>query len=171
MSVFGGAWWLMAAGALDKSMTPVVAIVGITLTVLLMRASNRALNNGAEDPSAGRGKTYAQVNVAQAIAIPVAVVIAATTGHPNAIAPLIAGIVGLHFLPFAKTFEWRGYTAQGLGLLVVSAIGGFVALTGADATTTRLVTAIGAVAVIWGGVGAMLAISGRETEGSQSRSA
>jgi hypothetical protein len=161
MSVLGGAWWALAASTADGAARLGLALLGLLVVAGLIVGSARRLRDspaeGSAEPHPGdRRRVYGRVNAAQALAIPVIAVGAGASGHPALIAPLIAGVVGLHFLPLARTFRWRGYLAQGIGLLAVCGLGLALAAGGASAGTARLVTGAGAAAVLWGGVLAML---------------
>jgi hypothetical protein len=165
MSVLGGAWWALAASTADGAARLGLALLGLLVVAGLIVGSARRLRDspaeGSAEPHPGdRRRVYGRVNAAQALAIPVTAVGAGASGHPA----LIAGVVGLHFLPLARTFRWRGYLAQGIGLLAVCGLGLALAAGGASAGTARLVTGAGAAAVLWGGVLAMLLTASRHRD-------
>ncbi|HEX5505916.1 MAG TPA: hypothetical protein VFW96_25080 [Thermomicrobiales bacterium] len=165
---FGTAWALAGAIALRGWGAPAPALLAVAPGLALLgralalrRAAARAPRDGAE-VAARRRRWFGLVTVVEFASIGAVVVVGRATRHAALIAPLVALIVGLHFLPLAALFRVRAYYATGaalcllaaLALLLVPAAG---TLGGRPVDARTAVVGWGAALVLWGtGVGAWL---------------
>ena len=93
-------------------------------------------------PEAARAIRWSSIG--EGIAIPIAMIVIANTGHPELALPAIALIVGPHFLPIARAARFTPYYLLG-GLLLVAAAIGFIL----HAPLGGQVTGIMAAACLW----------------------
>ena len=159
-------WWALAVSTVGRPAAPGLGPLGLLVVVALLtgcarRLRDRPVQLPAERRPGDRWRVYGRVDAAQALAIPAVAVVGGATGHPALISPRIPGVVEPHFLPLARAFRWRGYLAQGAGLLVVCGVGLAPVAGGASAGTGRLVTAAGAADVLRAGVPALLVTATR----------
>ena len=131
MYVFAMLWFLLGLSGgrfFPLEMKVAVAIVGLALgaaiAVLAVRAHR--ISRGAPAPTAEQLETgrkasrrFGLINGIQWGAVVAVIVALNVVGRPDFIAPAIAVIVGLHFLPLAGLFEQPVYYVTGiLGCLI-----------------------------------------------------
>ncbi|CAH9419101.1 hypothetical protein AMK14_30130 [Streptomyces sp. TSRI0445] len=105
LALFGLGWWLLATSALDGAARPIAVGGGCMVTVGLMLAARRCLPASAGAPfPADRRRRFNQINGLQWLVIIVIAVVCSRAGVPVLIPPLVALVVGLHFLPLAAVF-------------------------------------------------------------------
>lgn len=97
-----GSWrpWLLALTVLIT-----LLIFGILLSALRRPGGRAETQLGAKNPFASR--SYAISVLAMFVALPVAGRLLTLWGHPGAILPAVAVIVGLHFLGLMRPFKSR----------------------------------------------------------------
>ncbi|MGF0175673.1 hypothetical protein ACQF36_35900 [Streptomyces sp. Marseille-Q5077] len=106
LALFGLGWWLLGSSAFGGLMRQVLVGVGCAVMVGLMIAARRFLPSSAGGPfPVGRRRRFNQINGLQWLLIIAIAAVCRHVGVPVLIPPLIAVVVGLHFLPLAAVFE------------------------------------------------------------------
>lgn len=135
MTLFGSIW-LAAADyqSFGGTLTALVGLLAIAACaiglVVWARATFKAGRPGdaatARDPATAKRlrRRFMLINATQWIAVGLAVPLLNVFAHAEWIAPAVILIVGLHFIPLARLFGYRGYyvTAGALVLVAVLAI-------------------------------------------------
>jgi len=103
-----GAVWLIGGAFLAGRASPAALAMLAAGTVLLLGAAfvlrRRAVPDPASEESERVGRIFVQVNLAQYVAMALAVIGARIAGRPDLIPVLISCVVALHFLPLARLF-------------------------------------------------------------------
>ena len=136
----------------------IALLIGIALMSrgAVLRRTARAIP-GSDDGSVMRARRrgFRLVLLAEVVLIAAAVVIPGVAGHPGLRVPLIAVVVGVHFVPLAMLFEAKSYYVVGALLCAVEV----VTLTLFPETVTRgsttvelwwVITGFGAALILWG---------------------
>ena len=121
---FGGLW---AAGGAMLSSAPAWAWLVIAALVLafgvravrLLRAHPAVAQPLPADVAARQrraGRIFLWTNVAEVLAILVAVNLVVNLGHPQWQTPAVMALVGLHFLPLAVGFGYRPHRVTGVAM-------------------------------------------------------
>ena len=147
MAVFAAVWCVL--GILASGHAPLV-IYGIPVLITgaaIGVASRRRAGRGsfAAGERSRQGRLVGLASGAEGLAILVAVNVLVNIRKPDFIAPAVAMIVGLHFLPLARWLPARLYYAT-CALLVALGVAGFMI---ADARQRALVVCLGAACVLW----------------------
>ena len=155
LAFFATIWWvvgLRAAGHGSALVYPVPALAAAVLAVVYWAGTRRG---GAARPdgdaaraaadAARRGRIVGWASGAEGVAIFLAAVVLGKTGHQNALAPVVALIVGAHFVPLARGLPAPAYYATAAALAVLGVAG----LAIADLPTRLTVVCAGAAAVLW----------------------
>ncbi|MFC9125700.1 hypothetical protein ACFT4A_02490 [Streptomyces sp. NPDC057099] len=150
-ALFGLGWWLLGSSAFDGLTRQILLVAGCAVTVGLMLAARRSLPPSAGGPfPAGRRRRFNQINGLQWLLIIAVVAVCRHLGVPVLVPPLIAVVVGLHFLPLAAVFEQPRLRIPA-GLLIASgATGVTVWLTNGPDETVRLVVGLISALSLWG---------------------
>ncbi len=172
MAFFGTLWASIGVGGLQgwggSWLSLVVVLIGIGLLlggISLLLASRRLSNQGTNaDAQQGRrtGIWFGSVFALEGIFIGVASVICNALNRFDLFFPIMALIVGVHFLPLAALFQVRAYYLVGTLLCLLSIITLFavperVQLGGQQLTAQWVVLGFGAAFILWGvGVGLWL---------------
>ncbi|MFI1186946.1 hypothetical protein [Streptomyces californicus] len=105
LALFGLGWWLLATSAFGGAVRVVAVGAGCLVAVGLMLAARRLLPASAGGPfPADRRRRFNQINGVQWLVIIVIAVVCSRAEAPVLIPPLVALVVGLHFLPLAAVF-------------------------------------------------------------------
>jgi hypothetical protein len=127
-SVFGGLWLVLAI-LLQRSSAPILCLVPIGITALLVVRSvsvARTRTPLAADEGRRRNKIVMYASAFEGLAIFVGANILNNLGIADQFLPLLALIVGLHFLPFARYMpDWRYYPIS-LTLIAIGIAGAVV---------------------------------------------
>ncbi|MFD8078787.1 hypothetical protein ACFV3E_39800 [Streptomyces sp. NPDC059718] len=151
LALFGLGWWLLATSAFDGTARLVEVVVGCTVTLGLMLAARRFLPSSAGGPfPADRRRRFNQINGLQWLLIVAIAVVCARAGVPVLIPPLVAIVVGLHFLPLASVFEQPRLRVPAALLIAAGASGMAVWLTNGPDKTVRLVVGLISALCLWG---------------------
>lgn len=150
--MFGFGWWLLATSAFDGGLARLVEVaVGCAVTLGLMLAARRFLPSSAGGPfPAARRRRFNQINGLQWLLIVAIAVVCARAALPVLIPPLVAIVVGLHFLPLAAVFEQPRLRVPAALLAAAGALGMAVWLTNGPDTTVRLVVGLISALSLWG---------------------
>ncbi|HEX6123686.1 MAG TPA: hypothetical protein VFY89_11025, partial [Ktedonobacterales bacterium] len=97
---------------------------------------------------------FAVVFTVEIVAIALAVWLLIRTGHTALIAPVVAVIVGLHFLPLAALFQAPAYYITGIAMSLLAVVCIVAVVVGAHPgeTPARLwssVVGLGSAAILW----------------------
>ncbi|WP_369275391.1 hypothetical protein AB5J55_40355 [Streptomyces sp. R11] len=151
LALFGLGWWLLGSSGFDGLMRHVLLVVGCAVAVGLMLAARRLLPSSAGGPfPVGRRRRFNQINGLQWLLIIAIAVVCSQVGAPVLIPPLIAVVVGLHFLPLAAVFEQPGLRVPAALLIASGTAGMTVWLTNGPDGTVRLVVGLTSALSLWG---------------------
>ncbi|MEV6592371.1 hypothetical protein [Streptomyces acidicola] len=151
LALFGLGWWLLATSAFDGLARLVEVVVGCAVTLGLMLAARRFLPSSAGGPfPADRRRRFNQINGLQWLLIVAIAVVCARAAMPVLIPPLVAIVVGLHFLPLAAVFEQPRLRVPAALLIAAGASGMAVWLTNGPDKTVRLVVGLISALCLWG---------------------
>ena len=111
MSIFGAIWWVVGARATGRVSTTFYAIPAVITLALLAAAFRTSAGedreNDAED--ARRARLVGIWSAVEAIFVLATIFVLPLVGKSECIAPAIAAIVGLHFIPLARALPARRY--------------------------------------------------------------
>ena len=147
MGVFAAIWWVVGVRASGYA-SPLVYGVPLVVTGLIVVAALRSRDRFEQVSSEEKARRDRLVGIASGIeglAILVAVNALAKIGRSDYAAPVIAIIVGLHFVPLAQWLPARLYYATA-SLLVLLGVCGF-AIQRPD--QRLLIVSIGAACILW----------------------
>ena len=136
MSVFAAIWWAFGvrlsgpSGALRYAVP--MAVAG--LLVIMALRSRRGDPPLSPEEDARRGRLVGIASAAEGIAILIGVNVLANVGLRDYTAPVIALIVGAHFLPLAHSLPAQPYYWTAALLMLIGLVG--LALPDADARRT-----------------------------------
>ena len=130
---FGTLWFCTGLAAMHRlnvgtgavAAAMLAALVGPALWVL-KRASGLPKQTADPEIEAQISRTFNRANVAQWIAIPVAVVLLNMVHQTAYVVPAIATIVGLHLFPLARVFRYSMHYVTGTLLVLWSAASVFM---------------------------------------------
>ncbi|MFE2461536.1 hypothetical protein [Streptomyces sp. NPDC059402] len=166
LALFGLGWWLLATSAFDGTVRLVEVVAGCAVTVGVMLAARRFLPASAGGPfTADRRRRFNRINRLQWLLIVVIAVVCARAGSPVLIPPLVAIVVGLHFLPLAAAFEQPRLRVPAALPAVAGASGLAVWLTDGPDETVRLVVGAVSALSLWGT--AVWTVAGAATNAGQ----
>ena len=125
---FGTLWFCTGLAAMHRLNVATGAVAVVILAVLLIpafwvlkRASGLPKQIADPEVEAQISRTFNRANIAQWIAIPVAVVLLNMVHQTAYIVPAIATIVGLHLFPLARVFRYSMHYVTGTLLVLWSA--------------------------------------------------
>lgn len=145
MGIFAAIWWVVGIRASGHG-SALMYGVALFITGAIITAALR-LGAGIASPEehARRGRLVGIASGVEGVLILVAVNVLANIGKRDFSAPVVAIIVGLHFLPLARWLPARFYYVTS-ALLVGCGIAGFSV---ADADRRLLTVSIGAACALW----------------------
>lgn len=181
MTGFGAVWALGATAATTSTTQTVVAIVGVvavTIALLIPSLGLLRASRGIPDDDSvvgpydekRTGRLFNLVFAVQGVAIALTILICNLTGHTEFIAPVIAIVVGAHFLPLAALFDVRLYYATGALMILIPIVVMLAVPSTRDIgqeSAWMTISMAGSAAVLWlTALGVLLmgnaALSGRE---------
>jgi hypothetical protein len=152
LEFFATLWWnagLGAAGHGPALLYPLPLIVASALggAAWYLARLRRAAPDTAADPAqeARRARLVGWASAAEGVAIVVATGLLVKTGHLGALAPVVAIIVGVHFVPLARGLPAPAYYVSAAALVGLGLAGLGV---GEWAARLTLVSA-GAAVILW----------------------
>ncbi|MGD6742210.1 hypothetical protein ACOKM3_10275 [Streptomyces sp. BH106] len=151
LALFGLGWWLLATSAFGGAARPAAMVVGCAAAIALMLTARRRLPASAGGPfPADRRRRFLQINGLQWLLILAIAQVCARTGTAVLIPPLVAVVVGLHFLPLAAVFEQPRLRVPAALLTAAGVAGLAVWLGDGPDTTVRLVVGLVSAISLWG---------------------
>ena len=117
---FGGLWlWMGLVGMHRGTALSAAAILGLLTALIIpaVRLIRRVGGGQAGTEDAAIESAFQKINMAQWIAIPIAVSLLIVFGRPEYIVAAIATIVGVHLFPLAYLFRYRVHVVTGLLLV------------------------------------------------------
>lgn len=141
-ATFGLVFVLVNAGAADGPWSAILRLVGVAGFVgVLLRV--RRLGELAVQPRPQAVPVYWTSVLVEVAALVVGTRLLSNHGHGAYGVALVAGIVGIHFLPFSWAFRQPTFLPLGIVLLTLGATGGILGLLGAGDVVIALVAGIG----------------------------
>ena len=150
-SVFGGLWLGLWA---NDQYPGVVGLLIVALgTAVLLATSHRvykdnspALKAIAQTPESRRkSRLFNLINALQWGVILLVALVLTHTGNTRWVLPAIVFIVGVHFLPLARLFEYRPHYLTGAALIVLASVYPLIARDGPE----NAIGALGAGLILW----------------------
>ncbi|WP_256107669.1 hypothetical protein [Streptomyces sp. ODS05-4] len=149
-ALFGLGWLLLGVAALPGPARWVAVGAGAVVALVLMLAARRRLPASAGGPLPPlRRRRFGQVNAVQWLLIAGIAVGCGRGGVPELIPPLVALVVGLHFVPLAAVFEQPRLRTAAALLCAVAAAGLVVLAFGGSATQVRTLVGSGCALTLW----------------------
>ncbi|APS21066.1 hypothetical protein TK78_20650 [Streptomyces sp. Tue 6075] len=151
LALFGLGWWLLATSALGGAARLIAVGAGCLVTVGLMLAARRLLPASAGAPfPADRRRRFNQINGLQWLVIIVIAVVCSRAGVPVLIPPLVALVVGLHFLPLAAVFGQPRLRVPAALLVAAGLAGAAVWLADGPDRAVRFTVGLISALCLWG---------------------
>jgi hypothetical protein len=145
MSAFAAVWWIMGV-AQSRRASPMMYAIGIVISGLMIALARRRGNDSpAHHDGKRRGRIIGAASAAEVLAMLLASSVLAKLGRVDLIAPVVAIIVGLHFLPLARGLRVPVYYLTAALLVAVGVAGTFVQ----NPPARTLMVCVGAAAVLW----------------------
>lgn len=151
-SVFGGAWLaLWSHSEFPESISVLLAVLAVTILLLWRAYVTYNFNSLAlkreKDSIENRRKqrVFNLVNVGQWVAIFVVAGILLMAGLENLILPAVILIIGAHFIPLARLFNYTPHYITGAAMMLLAATYPLVAPEG----PTSSIGALGAGLILW----------------------
>jgi hypothetical protein len=147
MGVFAAVWWLVGVRASGHA-SPLTYGIPILVTGLIVVAALRGRHRFEQvspEEDARRGRLVGIASGGEGLAIFLAMLVLGNLGLSDYAAPVIAIIVGLHFVPLARWLPAHLYYGTS-ALLVVLGVCGF-AIRAPD--RRLLIVSVGAACVLW----------------------
>lgn len=158
MSTFAAIWWMIGAAQRGRG-SLLLDAVGIGISGLLVALDwLRGGRSATREERKRRGRIVGITSAVEGAAILAAVNVLVSLGRRDLIAPAVAIIVGLHFLPLARWLSAPIYYLTA-ALLVAVGIG---SATMQDLSTRILTTCFGAATVLWSSSGVVLLRADRQ---------
>jgi hypothetical protein len=124
---FAAGWGISGSLALPGSMGSIVLIVVLAITAVLfflayqfVQAARDRPSTGSQGPNPFRTRDYQLAVLAEIIAILLAGRLLTTAGHPDAIMPAVAAIVGLHFFGLIRAFHSWHFAIVGAVIVLLA---------------------------------------------------
>jgi hypothetical protein len=147
MGVFAAVWWLVGVRWAGYG-SPLIYGIPLAVTALVIFAALRSrdrFGQASPEEDARRDRLVIIASAVEGVAIFVAINVLGNVGEIDYAAPVVAIIVGLHFLPLAQRLPAPLYYGTG-ALLIVLGVCGFAIRT---PDRRLLIVSIGAACVLW----------------------
>jgi hypothetical protein len=154
----GGAFGFTGGASVPLIVVTLIVVAGLIVAIVQLWRHAEVLPSGGDSEEAvygdKTGRWFGLVFTIEALAIFVAARVLSISSHNTLIAPVIALIVGIHFLPLAALFRVRAYYVTGtvLSLLAIICI---VAVTrglnfgGSSLFIWSSIVGIGSAVILW----------------------
>jgi hypothetical protein len=147
MSSFAAIWFLVGAAGSGRG-SPLTYGIGLVVSAVIIVAAWRQQSRSPPQNEGEARRTGRLIGIASAIegaVIFVGANVLANIGRRGFIAPMVAIVVGLHFLPLARWLPAASYYATAVVLVAIGAAGCFVA----DAQLRVWLVCAGAASALW----------------------
>ncbi|MFJ3714262.1 hypothetical protein [Streptomyces sp. NPDC090057] len=150
---FGWCWLLAGLGHFGGVTAVVACLLGLVVAGALALPAR-----GLPSPSAGgagqapppaQRRRFAQVNAVQWLLIAAVVASCGAGGVPELIMPLVAVVVGVHFLPLARVFAEIRLVVPGAVLTAVGIAGLLARAAGASPGAVLTLVGVGCALTLW----------------------
>lgn len=145
ISVFAAIWWVVGVRTSHREPMPMYGIALLITLALVAVASHSHSGTLSPEERARRGRVVGLASGGEGVLILVAVNVLQHIGQSAFAAPVIAMIVGLHFLPLARWLPVRLYYGTGAALITLGGLGCAVT----DAHRRLLLVSFGAAGLLW----------------------
>lgn len=150
---FGLGWLLAGVGHLGGTATGVAGMLGLVIALSLVLAARRlsqARAGGVGQPlSPLKRRQFGQVNAAQWFLIAAIATGCVAGGARGLIMPLVAVVVGLHFLPLARVFGDLRLAVPGAILTAIGLAGLLARTANASPGTVFTLVGVGCALTLW----------------------
>ena len=158
MSAFAAIWWMIGAAQSGRGSLMMYA-VGILISGLMVALDwRRGGRSAVREERKRRGRLIGTASAVEGASIFAAVIVLVNLGRRDLIAPAVAIIVGLHFLPLAHWLPAPIYYVTAALLVTVGMAGAVVQ----DLPARILTVCFGAAAVLWLSCGGVLLRADRQ---------
>lgn len=152
MGAFGVIWWVVGLRASGQpSLLTYLIPLAVAAAIAVVCLRGRRAEPETDEESRRRGRLVGIASAAEGVAIFVAVNVLVNVGLRDEVAPTIALIVGLHFLPLARWLPARPYYVTAGVLVALGLVGLLIpnterrlALVSAGAACTLWLTSLAA---------------------------
>lgn len=147
---FGLGWLLAGLGHFGGTATGAAGLLGVVVAlalVLVARSRSPEAAGGVSPPS--RRRRFRQVNAVQWVLVAVVATGCGAGGVPELIMPLVAVVVGLHFLPLAGVFGDPRLVVPGAALAVVGVAGLLARAADASPGAVSTLVGVGCALALW----------------------
>ena len=147
LGIFAVVWWIVGLrtaghGLATVWVVPVLASLALAAAVTPLRGATGPVDDADE---ARRNRLVMQWSAAEGVAIVIAINVLVSVGHREAFVPVVALIVGAHFIPLARGLPAPAYYVTAAALVALGLVG--LAMPG-RAEGITLVSA-GAAVILW----------------------
>lgn len=147
LALGGGAGWLVGSSALDPGLGTVVLAGGLAVTVWLVVTGSR---DAATRPLEGwRTRRLVRLTVIGLVLVAGESVLLGFTPFGELAVPLGFGVVGALLVPASSTLGDRLYLGLGAALMLLAALGAYLALSTAGVLYPRGLVGLGAGVLLW----------------------
>jgi hypothetical protein len=155
MTLFGAVWWMIGAHASRRGSVSLYAL-GVLIAAALWFVAWRS-SNQVTDPEeeSRRGRLVGIASGIEGVLILLAVNVLQNVGKRDFVAPAVAIIIGLHFIPLARWLPAPFYYGTALLLVAAGGIGCLVQ----DSHERLLLVSFASATVLWlTAIGVLLAV-------------
>jgi hypothetical protein len=145
----GLGWAITGSQGIPGAGQLVVLVVAVVITVLLARRMRELASGGNAGSAAWVRRRFLLVLAAELLAVAAIALFAGATGDSLVIAPSVAIVVGLHFIPLAAIFGVPIYRVTGSALVSVGAVALVARFGGSSASATLAITGLGTATALW----------------------
>ncbi|GAA3225897.1 hypothetical protein GCM10017691_15060 [Pseudonocardia petroleophila] len=147
LALAGGVGWLVGSSALDAGTGTVVLAAGLGVTAWLFVVGSR---DGAERPmERWRSRRLLRLAVIGLVVIVAGSALLGFTPYGELAVPLGFGVVGALLVPASSLLGDRTYLLLGAALMVLAALGAFLALNSVGQLYPRGLVGLGAGVLLW----------------------
>lgn len=169
-ALFALAWGLNGSAALPGGWSTAAASLVVLVTLALVAVAavfNRRARRFPPDPTATKNPfrtvSYRVAVVAMLVAIPAAGRVLTLTGQGDAIMPVVAVIVGLHFFGLVRAFESRNFAWVASSFCVLGLGALFLPMQVGETLALRYaVVGLGCALVLWLGLVPLMVATSRQ---------
>ncbi|MBO2463582.1 hypothetical protein [Actinomadura violacea] len=150
---FGFGWLLAGLGHFGGATMGAACLLGLVVVLTLVFVARRLPSESADEVSQPlpplQRRRFGQVNVVQWLLIAAIATGCGTGGVPELIMPLVAVVVGLHFLPLARVFADHRLVVPGAALTVIGIAGLVARFANASPGAVFTLVGVGCALTLW----------------------